>query len=146
MSELVLTLVEQQRSVVDSINVVLTTYYNHNSRTGSALEQPIDHALLGPDGEIACSDPNGLNDLITCFGQSLAGLIADVYPTFDGKGPVFTHVLNPEPQVISIPPTQDTQDSQRVPGSAQASTIAKRVCAANGSTWGLCELNPHVDQ
>lgn len=80
--------------------LLVMTYYNPFSGTGSPYEALTDRALLGSDGKIDCaanaSDPQtvGLNDLIACLGSRAGATVVDVYPLFAGKGPVLTHILS----------------------------------------------------
>ncbi len=78
--------------------IIVTTYANPFSGTSNTeFAAALDVALLGKDLKIDCqalSDPAnvGLNDLIACIGQQFGLSVADVYPTFAGKGPVLTHI------------------------------------------------------
>jgi len=35
----------------------------------------------------------GLNDLITCIGESFGVTVVDIYPLFEGKATTLTHIL-----------------------------------------------------
>jgi lysophospholipase L1-like esterase len=78
--------------------LIVITLYNPFSGTGSVFEAPTDLALLGEDLAIDCdavavSSPNvGLNDLLTCLGQSVGATVADIYPAFLGRGVQLTHI------------------------------------------------------
>jgi acyl-CoA thioesterase I len=75
--------------------IMVMTYYNHLSGTGSPFEAILDKALLGPDLTINCAAPQitwGLNDIIYCVGTQSGAVVVDVYPRFVGKGPTLTHV------------------------------------------------------
>ncbi len=75
--------------------LVVMTYYNHLSGTGSPYEATDAAVLLGLDGGIDCNAPQrewGLNDIIACVGTRYGATVADVYPAFVGKGPTLTHV------------------------------------------------------
>jgi lysophospholipase L1-like esterase len=79
-------------------HILVMTYYNPFSGTGSIYEAPVDQALLGADGTIDCvanqTDPTkiGLNDLITCIGESFGVTVVNVYPLFKGKALALTHI------------------------------------------------------
>ncbi|HZS02919.1 MAG TPA: GDSL-type esterase/lipase family protein [Chloroflexota bacterium] len=78
--------------------IIIMTYYNHLSGTGSPFEPVLDAALLGTDRTINCATAPttwGIDDIITCLPRQLAlpGVtVADVYPRFVGKGRTLTHV------------------------------------------------------
>ena len=76
--------------------LLVTTYYNPFSGTGSPYEAPSDVALLGADGALDCAgeaSDRGLNDLIACIGARHGAVVADVYPAFAQRGPELTHIL-----------------------------------------------------
>ena len=75
----------------DPAPLLVMTYYNPFSGTGSAYEPAVDLALLGLDGVIDCAawgNPYnvGLNDLIACIGWDAGATVVDVYPDFAGRG------------------------------------------------------------
>jgi lysophospholipase L1-like esterase len=75
--------------------LIVMTYYNPWSGTGSTYEGVLEMVLLGSDGELNCTNPAGwgMNDLIACLGpQYGADAVADVYPPFTGKGLTLTHI------------------------------------------------------
>ncbi len=75
--------------------VLVMTYYNPFSGTGSVFEGAVGAALLGSDGVLSPvgTDPApGLNDLIALFAAALGATVVDVQPIFDGKGPALTHI------------------------------------------------------
>jgi len=78
--------------------LVVATYYNPFSGTGTPYEAPSDVALLGSDGVVDCSanasDPTriGLNDLIACIGIEHGAVVADTYPAFAQRGPELTNI------------------------------------------------------
>jgi len=75
--------------------LLVATYYNPMSGTGSPLEAALDRVLLGADGKIDCGgNPTqpGLNDLIACIAVQHGARVADVYPLFAGKGAELTHI------------------------------------------------------
>ncbi len=77
--------------------VMVMTYYNAFSGTGSPFDAPIEAALLGGDMTIDCTamgDPSktGLNDLIACIGGSFGATVVNVHPLFDGQAVVLTHI------------------------------------------------------
>jgi lysophospholipase L1-like esterase len=75
--------------------LIVMTYYNPWSGTGSPYESVVDGLLVGTDGKVDCSYPGGygVNDLLACVGmQAGADTYADVYPRFVGKGLVLTHI------------------------------------------------------
>ncbi len=79
--------------------VLVMTYYNVFSGTGSPFEGPTDLALLGTDGVVNCAvnagDPTkaGLNDIIACIGATDFGAtVVDVYPLFSGRALELTHI------------------------------------------------------
>jgi lysophospholipase L1-like esterase len=83
--------------------VLVMTYYNPFSGTGSPNEAAVAAALLGVDGAINCATFSpaaptpavGLNDIIACLPRALgmAGVtVVDVYPSFVGKGRSLTHI------------------------------------------------------
>ena len=80
--------------------LIVMTYYNPFSGTGSAFEGPVDGVLLGADGTIDCAanatDPTkvGLNDLIGCIGPAAGATVVDVYPAFEGRGALLTHIAD----------------------------------------------------
>ena len=82
----------------DAERLLIMTYYNPFTGTGSPYEGPADAALLGSDRSVDCtanaSDPAriGLNDLITCIGRSYGGEIVDVYPRFTENTLALTHI------------------------------------------------------
>jgi len=84
----------------DEINEVMfvMTYYNPFSGTGSPMEPLTEAALLGIDGVVDCSavavNPanSGLNDMITCIGESAGATVVDVKPQFDGNALALTHI------------------------------------------------------
>jgi lysophospholipase L1-like esterase len=79
-------------------NILVMTYYNPFSGTGSVYEAPVDQALLGTDVTIDCTanqtDPTkmGLNDLITCIGDSFGVTVVNIYPLFEGNALALTHI------------------------------------------------------
>ena len=78
--------------------LLVTTYYNPFSGTGSQFEPVVDAALLGADGTVDCAatavDPRnaGLNDLIVCVGEQFGATTVDIQPIFDGRGSLLTHI------------------------------------------------------
>lgn len=78
--------------------LLVMTYYNPFSGTGSPFEAPVDGVLLGADGVIDCAatvvDPrnSGLNDIISCIGGAAGATVVDVYPAFEGRGAELTHI------------------------------------------------------
>jgi lysophospholipase L1-like esterase len=78
--------------------LLIMTYYNPWSGTGSPMAAQVDAVLFGSDGTIDCianqTDPMriGINDATTCIGQMFGATIADAYPRFEGKGAVLTHI------------------------------------------------------
>jgi lysophospholipase L1-like esterase len=78
--------------------LLVMTYYNAYSGTGSPYEGPADAAWLGSDQIVDCTanatDPLrvGLNDVITCLGRLYGSEIVDVYPPFKGNALVLTHI------------------------------------------------------
>lgn len=77
--------------------LLVMTYYNPFSGTGSPFEAAVDQAELGADGKVDCAalaNPAnvGLNDLITCTAQALGATVVDVYPAFVGRGTQLTHI------------------------------------------------------
>jgi len=75
--------------------LMVMTYYNPWSGTGSPYEPLVDAMLLGSDGRLDCSNPAGwgMNDLIACLGtEAGADMVANTYPTFAGKALVLTHI------------------------------------------------------
>ena len=75
--------------------LMVMTYYNPWSGTGSPYEDVVNMVLLGSDGALNCANPAGwgMNDLIACLGtQYGADIVADIYPRFIGKGPALTHI------------------------------------------------------
>lgn len=78
--------------------LMVMTYYNPFSGTGSAFEVPVDGVLFGLDGSVDCAanvaDPRnaGLNDIIVCVGQATNATVVDVYPAFEGRGALLTHI------------------------------------------------------
>lgn len=86
--------------------LMVMTYYNPLSGTGHPAEGFIDLALAGPDFITSCADlgisnPPGLNDIIDCAVTASASTFAaigvtvkvvDVYPLFDGKATLLTHI------------------------------------------------------
>jgi lysophospholipase L1-like esterase len=79
-------------------NILVMTYYNPFSGTGSIYEAPVDQALLGTDGTINCSAnrtnaaKEGLNDLITCIGESFGVTVVNIYPLFEDNALALTHI------------------------------------------------------
>jgi hypothetical protein len=81
----------------DGARLVILTYFNPFSGTGSPYEAAVDQALLGSDRRIDCTGAGtaiGLNDLIVCQEKLYApkAIVVDVYPAFVGKGPSLTHI------------------------------------------------------
>ena len=78
--------------------LLVMTYYNPFSGTGAAFEGPVDAVLLGADGTIDCAanavDPAkiGLNDLISCIASAAEATVVDVYPAFEGRAALLTHI------------------------------------------------------
>jgi hypothetical protein len=80
--------------------VLVMTYYNVFSGTGSPFETPADLALLGTDGSTDCAanaaDPfkAGLNDIIVCIGSQAGArvTVVDVYPMLRGRALELTHI------------------------------------------------------
>ena len=75
--------------------LLVATFYNPVSGTGSPLEAAVDRALLGIDGKVDCGgNPalRGLNDWIACIAVQYGARVADVYPLFAGKGASLTHI------------------------------------------------------
>ncbi|MBI3970598.1 MAG: SGNH/GDSL hydrolase family protein [Chloroflexi bacterium] len=78
--------------------LVVMTLYNPFSGTGSVYDAPVDRVLLGNDLALDCAanlaNPAnaGLNDIIACSAQSAGVAVANVYPLFQGKGAVLTHI------------------------------------------------------
>jgi lysophospholipase L1-like esterase len=74
--------------------LMVMTYYNPWSGTGSAYEGVVSVLMLGQDGRIDCSAPNmfGMNDIIACLGTAFGATVVDVYPRFEGKGLELTHI------------------------------------------------------
>ena len=75
--------------------VLVMTYYNPASGTGSPYEPLVDAALLGSDGRVDCTAAGaarGLNDLIACTNAAVGARTVDVYPLFQGKGLQLTQV------------------------------------------------------
>jgi lysophospholipase L1-like esterase len=78
--------------------VLVMTYYNPFSGTGSPFEQPTTRALLGSDGVVDCAadagDPArvGLNDIIVCNTRASRAQVVDVFPAFVGRGLQLTHI------------------------------------------------------
>ncbi len=79
--------------------LVVATYYNPFSGTGSVYEAPTDVALLGSDGVLDCQanavapDRIGLNDVIACIAVAHGAVIADTYPAFAQRGADLTNIL-----------------------------------------------------
>jgi lysophospholipase L1-like esterase len=75
--------------------IMVMTYFNYLSGTGSELEPVVDAVLLGPDQAVNCAAPQttwGLNDVITCVALPYGITVVDVYPVFVGKGATLTHI------------------------------------------------------
>jgi lysophospholipase L1-like esterase len=75
--------------------LLVATFYNPLSGTGSPLEAALDRALLGSDGKVDCGGnpaQHGLNDLISCIAVQYSVSVADVYPLFVGKATSLTHI------------------------------------------------------
>jgi acyl-CoA thioesterase I len=75
--------------------ILVMTYYNSLSGTGSPFESIIDAVLLGPDLTVNCAtSPTtwGANDIITCVGAQHGAVVADVYPFFQGKASTLTRL------------------------------------------------------
>ena len=78
--------------------LLVMTFYNAFSGTGSPYEGPADAALVGSDRIVDCTanavDPSriGLNDLLTCMGRLSGAEIVDVYPRFTGNALALTHI------------------------------------------------------
>ena len=79
-------------------SVLVMTYYNPFSGTGSRFETPVDLVLLGVDQAVDCTvlaNPVnvGLNDLIACATTQAGATVVDAYPAFQGRGPELTNIL-----------------------------------------------------
>ena len=75
--------------------LLVGTFYNPVSGTGSPLDAALDRVLVGPDGTADCTAPpalRGLNDWTACIAVPYGARVADVYPLFIGKGASLTHV------------------------------------------------------
>ena len=78
-------------------SLLVMTYYNPFSGTGSPFEVPVDLVLLGSDRAIDClelEDPIdvGLNDLIACAAADAGATVVDAYPTFAGRAAELTNI------------------------------------------------------
>lgn len=76
--------------------LLVLTYYNPFSGTGSQYEAPMDAILLGSDGRTDCTGTGtavGLNDRIACIGSAHGATVVDVYPLFLGRGPELTQIM-----------------------------------------------------
>ncbi len=74
--------------------LMVMTYYNPWSGTGSAYEGVVAMLMLGTDGRIDCASQAGwgMNDIIACVGTMFGATVVDVYPRFEGKGLELTHI------------------------------------------------------
>lgn len=80
--------------------LLVLTYYNPFSGTGSEYEAAMDVILLGSDGRIDCAPVEenrsftalGLNDRITCLAAARGATVVDIYPLFAGRGLELTHI------------------------------------------------------
>lgn len=74
--------------------LMVMTYYNPWSGTGSAYEGVVTLLMLGAEQGTNCGAPAtwGMNDTITCVGAAFGATAVDVYPTFEGKGLELTHI------------------------------------------------------
>lgn len=74
--------------------LMVMTYYNPWSGTGSAYEGVATLLMLGAEPGTDCGAPAtwGMNDTITCVGTALGATVVDVYPRFEGKGLELTHI------------------------------------------------------
>ena len=75
--------------------LMVMTYYNPWSGTGSAYEGVVTMLMLGAEPGTDCAAPAatfGMNDIITCVGMALGATVVDVYPRFVGKGFELTHI------------------------------------------------------
>jgi lysophospholipase L1-like esterase len=78
-------------------SLTVMTYYNPFDGTGHLYESFGDEVLLGTDLSLSCAttlgDPRtGLNDVIVCVGGAFGAKVADVFPLFDGRALVLTHI------------------------------------------------------
>ena len=80
--------------------LLVLTYYNPFSGTGSEYEAAMDGILLGSDGRIDCAPGQenpaftafGLNDRIACIAAARGATVVDVYPLFAGRALELTHI------------------------------------------------------
>jgi lysophospholipase L1-like esterase len=74
--------------------LMVMTYYNPWSGTGSAYEGVVAMLMLGAEQGTNCGAPTtwGMNDTITCVGAGFGATVVDVYPRFEGKGLELTHI------------------------------------------------------
>ena len=72
-----------------SEDLLVMTYYNPATGTGTQAEADGDALLLGSDGTVDCAGTGaqrGLNDLIACIGASKGAIVVDVHPAFEAGG------------------------------------------------------------
>jgi lysophospholipase L1-like esterase len=80
--------------------LLVMTYYNPFSGTGTIYEAPVAAALLGEDGVIDCRAASanaanqGLNDLIACIGDDAGWTVVDLHAGFLERGTELTHIVD----------------------------------------------------
>ncbi len=75
--------------------ILVMTYYNAFSGTGSPYDALTRRALLGADGTLDCTAHDadvGLNDLIACISATYDVRVVDTYPLFEGRTLALTHI------------------------------------------------------
>ncbi|MBI2756251.1 MAG: SGNH/GDSL hydrolase family protein [Chloroflexi bacterium] len=83
------------RNAAGAARIVVLTYYNPFSGTGTAYDAFTQRALRGTALEpCSTADPvaRGLNGIIRCAAQAAGVEVLDIEPLFRGRGLAFTHV------------------------------------------------------